>query len=96
LPDPPTQTLVEYERIDSIVTLTLNRPDKLNAFSDELVGALADALRRFDVDAEAQVAIIRGRAFSSGADVHQLQLRSGRSSRRWVGRRAGAPTLSTC
>src|SRR5271167_3056127 len=72
-----SEPLVEYERIDGIVTLTLNRPDKLNAFSDELVGALADALRRFDVDAEAQVAIIhgRGRAFSSGADVHQRQLR---------------------
>jgi len=77
MPDTPTEPLVEYERIDGIVTLTLNRPDKLNAFSDELVGALADALRRFDIDAEAQVAIIqgRGRAFSSGADVHQRQLR---------------------
>ena len=77
MPDVLTETLVEYERIDSVVTLTLNRPDKLNAFSDELVGALADALRRFDVDAEARVAIIcgRGRAFSSGADVHQRQLR---------------------
>lgn len=75
--DTPTTTLVEYERIDNIVTLTLNRPEKLNAFSDELVGALADALRRFDIDAEAHVAIIqgRGRAFSTGADVHQRQLR---------------------
>src|SRR5271166_6955890 len=75
--DTPSEPLVEYERIDNIVTLTLNRPDKLNAFSDELVGALADALRRFDVDDESHVAIIRGRgrAFSSGADVHQRQLR---------------------
>jgi enoyl-CoA hydratase/carnithine racemase len=72
-----TESLVEYERIDNIVTLTLNRPEKLNAFSDELVGALADALRCFDIDTEAHVAIIhgRGRAFSSGADVHQRQLR---------------------
>src|ERR1700733_7580303 len=78
MPDTPTHTLVDYERIDNVVTLTLNRPEKLNAFSDELVGALADALRRFDIDAEAHVAIIRGRgrAFSTGADVHQRQLRS--------------------
>jgi enoyl-CoA hydratase/carnithine racemase len=77
MPDTHAKTLIEYERIDSIVTLTLNRPEKLNAFSDELVGALADALRRFDIDVEAQIAIIcgRGRAFSSGADVQQRQLR---------------------
>ncbi len=70
--------LVDYERDGEIVTLTLNRPDKLNAFSDELVGALSDELHRFDMDGEAQIAIIngRGRAFSTGADVNQRQLRS--------------------
>ena len=70
--------LVDYERDGEIVTLTLNRPDKLNAFSDELVGALSDELHRFDMDGKAQIAIIngRGRAFSTGADVNQRQLRS--------------------
>ena len=72
-----TETLIEYACQDQIATLTLNRPEKLNAFSDELVRHLMDALRRFDLDLEAQVAIIcgKGRAFSSGADVHQRQLR---------------------
>jgi len=71
-------SLVDYERDGEIVTLTLNRPEKLNAFSDELVGALSDALHRFDMDDAAQIAILtgRGRAFSSGADVRQRQLRS--------------------
>jgi len=70
--------LVTYERDGKVVTLTLNRPEKLNAFSDELVGALGDALHRFDSEEEAQIAIIcgSGRAFSSGADVQQRQLRS--------------------
>ena len=70
--------LVEYACTDQVATLTLNRPDRLNAFSDDLVRHLADALRRFDLDPEAQVAVIcgRGRAFSSGADVHQRQLRT--------------------
>jgi enoyl-CoA hydratase/carnithine racemase len=70
--------LVNYERDGQIVTLTLNRPEKLNAFSDELVGALSDELHRFDMDEEAHVAILcgTGRAFSSGADVQQRQLRS--------------------
>ena len=69
--------LVEYACKDQVATLTLNRPQRLNAFSDELVRHLADALRRFDLDPEAQVAVIcgNGRAFSSGADVHQRQLR---------------------
>jgi len=69
--------LVEYACSDRVATLTLNRPEKLNAFNDDLVVALQDALRRFDADPEAQVAIIhgQGRAFSSGADVQQRQLR---------------------
>ena len=70
--------LVNYERDGQVVTLTLNRPEKLNAFSDELVGALGDALHRFDTEDEAHIAILHGtgRAFSSGADVQQRQLRS--------------------
>jgi len=70
--------LVLYEREGPVVTLTLNRPEKLNAFSDELVGVLSDALHRFDMDDEAHVAVLHGngRAFSSGADVRQRQLRS--------------------
>lgn len=69
--------LVQYEREGSIVVLRLNRPEKLNAFNDDLVRALGAALRRFDVDPDANVAIIcgNGRAFSSGADVLQRQLR---------------------
>src|SRR6202043_2584895 len=70
--------LVLYECADRVATISLNRPEKLNAVSDEVVAQLADALRRFDLDPEAEVAILtgKGRAFSSGADVHQRQLRS--------------------
>jgi enoyl-CoA hydratase/carnithine racemase len=72
------QDLVLYECADRIATIALNRPEKLNAVSDEVVRALDEALHRFDADPEAEVAIIcgNGRAFSSGADVHQRQLRS--------------------
>jgi len=70
--------LVEYSCAERIATITLNRPDKLNAVSDEVVLGLDAALHRFDLDPEAEVAIIngKGRAFSSGADVRQRQLRS--------------------
>ena len=69
---------VLYECADRIATISLNRPEKLNAVSDEVVRQLSEALRRFDLDPEADVAILtgKGRAFSSGADVHQRQLRS--------------------
>jgi enoyl-CoA hydratase/carnithine racemase len=72
------QNLVEYSCADRIATITINRPDKLNAVSDEVVRALDAALNRFDLDPEAEVAILngKGRAFSSGADVRQRQLRS--------------------
>jgi enoyl-CoA hydratase/carnithine racemase len=74
----PHGNLVRYEREGRIVTLTLERGDKLNAFTDELVRALIGALSRFDEDDEAFVAILcgAGRAFSSGADVRQRQLRT--------------------
>jgi len=72
------ENFVEYSVSDKIATIALNRPDKLNAVSDEVVTQLSDAFHRFDIDPEAEVAILcgRGRAFSSGADVRQRQLRS--------------------
>jgi enoyl-CoA hydratase/carnithine racemase len=73
-----SESLVEYECHDLIATITLNRPDKLNAVNDDMVREMAAALSRFDTDNDAYVAILcgRGRAFSSGADVRQRQLRS--------------------
>ncbi|HEX6442724.1 MAG TPA: enoyl-CoA hydratase/isomerase family protein [Stellaceae bacterium] len=76
--DSDAQSFVEYAASDRVATITLNRPDKLNAVSDEVVRQLAEAFRRFDLDPEAEVAILngKGRAFCSGADVRQRQLRS--------------------
>src|ERR1700746_2456036 len=73
-----SDALVEYECRDNIATITLNRPKKLNAVNDDMVRQIAAALARFDTDSDAFVAILtgRGRAFSSGADVQQRQLRS--------------------
>ena len=69
---------VDYERTGPIVTIAMNRPEKLNAVSDEMVRQLMTAFRTFDADPDAHVAIFcgRGRAFCSGADVHQRQLRA--------------------
>ena len=73
-----SEQLVEYACSDHIATITLNRPDKLNAVNDDMVRQIAAALKHFDADNDARIAILcgRGRAFSSGADVRQRQLRS--------------------
>lgn len=51
--------------------LTLNRPDKRNALNDDLRGALFDALRAADRDADVSVMVIRGAGscFSAGYDL---------------------------
>lgn len=66
------------ERKGRVTHITLNRPRYLNAINDALNQELVDALQEFDMDEEAWVAILSGtgRAFSSGADVRQRQLRS--------------------
>jgi E-phenylitaconyl-CoA hydratase len=53
MPDSAATDLVEYVCQDHVATITLNRPEKLNAFNDELVIALGDAFRRLDGDEDA-------------------------------------------
>jgi enoyl-CoA hydratase/carnithine racemase len=76
--DTDDRVYVDYACKDHIATIAMNRPEKLNAVSDEVVRQLMAAFRRFDTDPDAHVAILcgRGRAFCSGADVQQRQLRS--------------------
>ena len=69
---------VTYERDGRLAHIVLRRPERLNAFNDAQVDRLKVALDEFDQDANAWVAIIsgEGRAFSSGADVKERQLRA--------------------
>src|SRR2546428_5393130 len=69
---------VRYEPKGAICHIVLNRPEKLNAANDQLVEEVTDALSEFDADPELKVAIVSGagRAFCSGADVRQRQLRT--------------------
>ena len=56
---------------DAFVTLTLNRPDKMNAMNQELGDALEAAVRRAVKDPDVRAVIINGegRAFPSGFDL---------------------------
>ena len=67
---------MNYEHIlyaveKGILTLTLNRPDKLNAFTHTMLRELLDALERADADDEVRVIIVTGagRGFCAGADL---------------------------
>ncbi len=90
---------VLYRREGRIAYITFNRPEKLNAFDDDQVRAFRARLVQFDQDEEAWVAILHGegRAFSSGADVHQRQLRELDELKRLGGRRVPARrTIRSC
>ena len=60
-----------YEVKDRIATITLNRPDKLNAFTGPMIDAWARALADAQADANVNVIVVTGagRAFSAGADL---------------------------
>ena len=60
---------------NSILTVTLNRPDKRNALNDTLINSLKDALREADRDENLRAVVIRGagKDFCSGADLSALQ-----------------------
>ena len=63
--------LIDYRSEDGIATITLNRPDKMNALSNGLVAELIQAFERLQ-DGDDRVAILTGageRAFSVGADL---------------------------
>src|SRR4051812_22583636 len=61
-----------YEKVGRVVTITMNRPERMNALSPDLMNAVTDAMIRFRDDEDAWVAILTGagdRAFSAGADL---------------------------
>ena len=67
---------MDYEQIlydvdENILTITLNRPDKLNAFTGQMLAELLDALDRADADDDVKAIIFTGagRGFCAGADL---------------------------
>jgi enoyl-CoA hydratase len=67
-------SLVLVERDGAIAVVLLNRPDQLNALSDELMEELVSALAELDRDEGVRAIVLGGseRAFAAGADIGEL------------------------
>ena len=66
---------IVYEKSEGIATITLNRPEALNAFSKEVVSEALQALEDIRSDESVRVVILTGageKAFSAGADIKAM------------------------
>ncbi|MFI5043168.1 MAG: enoyl-CoA hydratase/isomerase family protein [Acidimicrobiales bacterium] len=70
----PTSDVLLTDQADGVRLLTLNRPEAMNAFNQELWYAVAAALEDAAVDGETKCVVITGagRAFSAGQDLGEM------------------------
>src|SRR5258705_2287615 len=68
---PMAYETIKYEVAEQILTITLNRPDKLNAFNATMQQELIDAFDSADKDDDVRAIIVTGagRGFCAGADL---------------------------
>ena len=73
-----SQTLA-VERQGPIGLVTLNRPDRHNAFDDALIAELTEALRSMEAEDAVRVVVLSGagKSFSAGADLNWMKRMSG-------------------
>jgi enoyl-CoA hydratase len=66
---------VLIEREEQIAVVRLNRPEQLNALSNQLMGELVGALENLDADEAVRCIVLAGdeRAFAAGADISELR-----------------------
>lgn len=67
-------TGIEVELAGGVLAVTMSRTDKKNALTNEMYGALADAIERADTDGEVRVLLIQadGDTFTAGNDVMEF------------------------
>lgn len=98
--DPSTYEHIELEIADGIATIWMNRPDKMNAFTELMRYEIIDALDHTDADDDVRAVIFtgRGRAFCAGADLSSGEGTFSRGGSDIVGRngvpRDGGGTVS--
>lgn len=69
--DKKTFTQITYQVSENIATITLNRPEALNSFTNEMMKELIDVFDLTDADDDVRAVIVTGsgRAFCAGADL---------------------------
>jgi enoyl-CoA hydratase len=69
-----SEDFVKVEVRGPLALVGLNRPDKLNALSPEVLSALADTFETLSVNEEVRVIVLHGdqRAFAAGADIQAM------------------------
>ena len=62
---------IRYEKSDGMATITLNRPERMNAFTPKMLDEWLAALQDAHLDAETRVIVLtgEGRGFCTGMDV---------------------------
>lgn len=62
---------IKLEIADGVATMTLNRPDRMNAFTDQMVRDMIAAFDETDANDDVRAVIVtgEGRAFCAGADL---------------------------
>ena len=77
------QTIL-YQKANRIAGITLNRPEKLNALSPQLMDEVVDAIRDAGADDEINVIVIKGagRCWSAGYDLSPVGFAAGMAERR--------------
>jgi len=85
LKEEPVSDVVLYERRGPAAWVTLNRPNKLNAISGEVVRRLRDSWRQAAEDDEVKVVVLTGagRAFSAGYDIAEEVEQEIEGAERW-------------
>lgn len=68
-------TSLEFERTDGIGTIWLNRPDKHNAMTAEMIGEIIDCFEAVNDMEEVRIVALRGRgpSFCAGADLNYMK-----------------------
>lgn len=67
--------MIDVTSENGLVVITLDRPDKANALTREMLAALADTVERAAADPEVRAIVLtgRGKVFSAGADLDEAR-----------------------
>ncbi len=81
-------TTLLFDLADGIATITINRPDKLNALNATVIAELDDAAGRVEREGDIRGVLLTGagtKAFVAGADIARSGVRAPRTDRRGRG-----------